>query len=1002
MNKNAILLLWVKLPLPKLVLLVLLLTSVTAQAQTNLIKGSVSDSQGALIGVNIIIKGSSSGTLTDEKGNFQINAAPNDVLIFSYLGYQNKEVAVNNNLTLEIVLLEDTKALNEVIVNAGYYNVKDKERTGSIATVKAKAIEQQPVANPLAAMQGRMTGVFITQESGNAGGGFRIRVRGTNSIRNEGNEPLYIVNGVPYASQSLGNTTLNSGILPNANNPLNNINPADIESIEVLKDADATAIYGSRGANGVVLITTKKGKQGKTQFTGQAFTTIGTITRKLDLLSTEQYTNLRQQAFNNDGITTLPANAYDINGTWNPNRYTDWQKELIGGTSIIQNMQGTLSGGSNQTQYLIGGTLREENTVYPGDNKYKRGVVNTTISHTSEDNKLNLQFSANYSADKNTLPGLDLTRLAYTLAPNAPALYQEDGTLNWENGTFDNPLAFLNGQYLSNTNNLIANLQLGYKLNQEWEVKTNFGYTDTRIRERRTIPTTVYNPFDVITNDMATLYLNNSNRQSWIVEPQINWNKSWNNWKVNALVGATFQNDLAQQLVQSGSGFTSNALINNLAAATNREVVNHDEIIYKYNAFFGRLNFNWKEKYIVNITGRRDGSSRFGPGNRFANFGAIGGAWIFSKEDFMQNKAEFLSFGKLRASYGTTGNDQIGDYQFLDTYNITPNNYQGTIGLQPTRLFNPNFGWETNKKLEFALELGFWDDRVFLTTAYFTNRSSNQLVGIPLPATTGFPTIQANFDATVENTGLEFDVRTVNLNKKGVKWVTTFNFTQPKNKLVEFNNIEGSTYANTLVVGQPLNIIKLYNLTGFNQETGVYQFQDVDNDGQITAPNDRQSIGNLNPEWFGGLGNQVTYKNWELDFLFQFVKQQGRNFGNFFPVAGSFSNQPTDVLSNWANDGNAAYSQVYTSGTNAAAMQAYSRFRDSNAIISDASFVRLKSLSLSYTLPKIGKSSFSGRIYLQGQNVLTFTKYKGADPENQTSGFLPPLKQWTLGIQFNL
>jgi len=970
-------------------------------AQTNTITGTITDGSNPLPGVTILIKGKQKGTSSSFNGIYEIIANHSDTLVFSCIGYKTIEMPATRS-RIDVQMIEDVTSLKEVEINAGYYAVKDKERTGSITKIKAKEIEKQPVANPLAAMQARMTGVYITQSSGTTGGGFNIRIRGTNSIRTEGNEPLYIVNGMPYESQSLGSTNLISGILPNANNPLNNINPADIESIEVLKDADATAIYGSRGSNGVVLITTKKGKEGKIQFSAQSFTTIGTITRKLDLLNTNQYLAMRRKAFVNDGIESIPENAYDINGTWDENRFTDWQKKLIGGTSIINNFQGTISGGNSQTQYLISGTARNETTVYPDDNEYKRGVLNTSISHKSENNKFNLLFSSNYSADKNMLPGVDLTRYAYALAPNSPELYQEDGTLNWENGTFDNPLGFLNGKYQTNTNNLISNLQLSFKLLPSLELKSNFGYTDTRMIEVRTIPTTVYNPFDVITNDMATLYLNNSNRQSWIIEPQLNWSKEWNKIKVNVLLGTTFQNNLSQQLVQSGSGFTSNALINNLAAASNRSILNHQEIVYKYNAFFGRLNLNWQDKYILNLTGRRDGSSRFGPGNRFANFGAIGAAWIFSKETIFKNQDKILSFGKIRGSIGTSGNDQIGDYQFLDTYNVTTNNYQGVIGLAPTRLFNPNFGWETNKKIEVAMELGLWKDNIFLTTAYFSNRSSNQLVGVPLPATTGFPSIQANFDATVQNTGLEIDIRTVNIKSGSFKWVSTLNFTQPKNKLIEFKNLEGSTYENTLVVGQPLNIIKLYNLTGINPDTGIYQFQDVDNDGQISAPNDRQVIGNLNPEWFGGLGNQISYKNWELDILFQFVRQQGRNFGYYFSVPGSLSNQPTEVLNHWSANTINPTSQVYTSGANPDAMQAFLRYTDSNAIISDASFIRLKSISLSYNLPSNWTKSFSGAIYLQGQNLLTFTKYKGADPENQTSGFLPPLKQWTLGIQFNL
>jgi TonB-linked SusC/RagA family outer membrane protein len=1002
MNNYSFVKSWAVSLLPKIISILSLLAITAGHAQTTTLKGTVTDTNGTMLGVTVLLKGTSTGTLTNETGQYQITAKPTDTLVFSYMGYKTVERPIASQTTINLSLQEDTTTLQEVILNAGYYSVKEKERTGSIAKITAKDIETQPVTNVLATMQGRMTGVSITQETGSAGGGFNIRIRGTNSIRTEGNEPLYIVNGMPYASQSLGSTNLISGILPNANNPLNNINPADIESIEVLKDADATAIYGSRGANGVVLITTKKGKQGKTQFAAQASTTIGSITRKLDLLNTSQYLAMRKEAFANDGMETIPESAYDSNGTWDENRYTDWQKKLIGGTAIITNYQGTISGGSSQTQYLISGTIRKETTVYPGENKYKRGVVNASINHTSENNKFNLQFSSNYSADKNTLPGVDLTKYAYTLAPNAPELYQENGALNWENGTFDNPLGFLNGKYQTNTNNLISNLQLSYKLLLGLELKSNFGYTDTRMVEVRTIPTTVYNPFDVITNDMATLYLNNSNRQSWIMEPQLNWNKEWNKIKVNVLLGTTFQNNLSQQLVQSGSGFTSNALINNMAAAANRSILNHQEIVYKYNAFFGRMNLNWEDKYILNLTGRRDGSSRFGPGNRFANFGAMGAAWIFSNEAMFKNQDYIVSFGKIRASIGTSGNDQIGDYQFLDTYNVTSNNYQGIIGLEPTRLFNPNFGWETNKKIELALELGLWNDNVFLTTAYFSNRSSNQLVGVPLPATTGFPSIQENFDATVQNTGLEIDIRTVNVKGSNFKWVTTLNFTQPKNELIEFKNLEASTYANALVIGQPLNIIKLYNLTGINPETGVYEFQDVDNDGQIAAPNDRQVIGNLNPDWFGGLGNQINYKNWELDVLFQFVKQQGRNFGYFFPVPGSFSNQPAEVLNHGAENGATAASQLYTSGTNPDAVQAFSRYTDSNASVSDASFVRLKSISLSYNLPSNWTRSFSGRIYLQGQNLLTFTKYRGADPENQTSGYLPPLRQWTIGLQFNL
>lgn len=259
-----------------------------------------------------------------------------------------------------------------------------------------------------------------------------------------------------------------------------------------------------------------------------------------------------------------------------------------------------------------------------------------------------------------------------------------------------------------------------------------------------------------------------------------------------------------------------------------------EETLYKYQAFFGRINFNYQQKYIANLTARRDGSSRFGPGKQFANFGALGFAWLFSNEKFLQN-SRYLSFGKIRGSYGTTGNDQIGDYQFFDTYSVNGVLYNGISGLSPTRLFNSDFGWETNKKLEAALELGFFKDRIFTSVEWYQNKSSNQLVGIPLPGTTGFSSMQANLDAVVQNRGFEFTVRTVNFNSGNFNWTTSFNLTVAKNKLLSFPNLASSTYSQQYRVGQPLNIQLLYKFNGVNPQTGIYQFEDLNKDGLLTS-----------------------------------------------------------------------------------------------------------------------------------------------------------------------
>jgi len=973
---------------------------VVAQQQTQ-ITGTVKVDGMPMTGVSISVLGKQATAVSGEDGKFTITAEPTDTLVFAFVGFKTVTEPLNGRTSINIQLQEDTTTLQEVTVNAGYYSVKEKERTGSIAKIKAADIEKQPVTNPLAAMEGRMAGVNITQAAGTPGSGFSIQVRGVNSIRAEGNDPLYVVDGVPYASQSLGNNNVGNYGFGGLSSPISNINPADIESIEVLKDADATAIYGSRGANGVVLITTKKGKAGRTKFDVQSYTTIGQVTQKADLLNTQEYLAMRQEAFANDGVTEYPADAYDINGTWDQTRNTNWQKELIGGTANIYNAQLSISGGSNFTQFLVSGTYRKETTVFPGEAHYSRGGAHVGITHRSEDERFKLNFSADYTGDKNTLPGIDLTRLSYTLAPNAPSLYDAAGNLNWEDGTFDNPLGILNSSYLNNTNTLIANAMLSYKLPKGFELKTSLGFSDTSLSETRLLPSTIYSPFFNVTSADSEILLNDGARRSWIIEPQLTWQKKWEILELNVLAGSTFQTEKQHTLAFDGLGFPSNALINTLSAATSLTVLSDDYSEYKYNAFFGRVNLNLKEKYILNLTGRRDGSSRFGPSNRFANFGAVGAAWIFSKEAFLKNADKVLSFGKLRASYGVAGNDQIGDYQYLDTYQVSPNVYDGVTGIQPSRLFNANFGWETNKKLEAALELGFLNDRIFLTTAYFKNRSTNQLVGIPLPGTTGFSSLLSNLDATVENTGLELELRTVNFKGKDFGWTTMLNFTAPKNRLVEFPNLENSVYKNLFVIGESLSIQKLYHYTGIDPETGLYQFEDYNGDGAITSSADRQGIVDTAPKYYGGLANQFTYKNWSLDFLFQFVKQDGKSIISSFPLTGTFSNQPSQVLTHVPQDNSPDAVQQYSNGDLPGAVAAYNNYTLSDAMVEDASFVRLKSLSLAYNIPALWSKSFSGRIYLQGQNLLTFTEYHGADPETRTTFYVPPLRQFTLGVQFS-
>ncbi|MAU17151.1 MAG: SusC/RagA family protein [Muricauda sp.] len=966
------------------------------------VSGTVTDSTGEpLAGVNLVVESKNIGTMSDMDGSFSVNAGPSDILIFSMVGFKTLSVPIAGRDEVLVTMEEDVTELGEVVLNAGYYSVSERERTGNIATVKASVVDKQPVGNPLAAMQGQMSGVNIVQNTGVPGGGFSVEVRGQNFI-NGVTDPLYIVDGVPFGSQSLGSTDVSRFILGSDISPLNAINPNDIESIEVLKDADATAIYGSRGANGVVLITTKKGRAGKTRFDAHLSTTFGQVSNFVDLMNTEQYLEVRREGVINDGFEAALENPVfdsfwpDIT-LWDSNRYTDWQKVLIGGTAYRNSAQLSVSGGSAQTQFLVSGALLDETTVFPGDSKYNRATVHSNITHRSSNERFRLNLSTSYTHEDNLVPSIDLSSQAYILAPNAPALYYEEGNLNWENNTWNNPLASLEEKVGVKSSTVLANAMLSYELWEGLELRSSLGYTDYHLDSYRTLPSSARNPrFNFTPQNYSSLTTNQSQRTSWIVEPQLQWKQQWDVLSMDVLVGTTFQQETTEQLVLRGRGFPTNALINNMAAADEVEARGSSDSDYRYNAVFGRVNLQLLDRYILNLTGRRDGSSRFGPGRQFGNFGAVGLAWIFFKEKPFA-ESSVLSFGKLRGSYGTTGSDNIGDYQFLDTYTVVGEDYAGVSVLSPTGIFNPAFGWEANNKLEAGLELGFFKDRVFLNAAWYRNRSSNQLVGVPLAATTGFSELTGNFDATVENSGLELDLRSINLSKGRFKWSTTLNLTVPRSKLVRFDGLETSTFTNQYVIGEPLSIVKLYRSLGVDPETGQYEIEDFNGDGAITSNEDRQFIADLAPSFYGGLGNTLSWGNLTFDVFLQFKKQEGFNNFQNDAVPGFPRNASVELLDRWREPGDMKPVQVASSGL-AFGVGNGDLQRSSDAVVSDASFIRVRNISLNYKVPMVDKR-LDVQVYLQGQNLFTFTRYTGPDPEQTLNSRLPPLRQLTLGLK---
>lgn len=982
-----------------------------ASAQRTISGTVLSAEDGApLPGTTVKIAGTNVGANTDENGRFTLPLSGSELnLSITSLGYLPLDTSLTLPLKEPLILsLRPNASLLDETVVIGYGTTTRRLNTGSVGQIRAEEISRQPLGNPLAALQGRVPGLLVTQSSGLPGSSFKVRIRGMNSIA-QGNDPLFIIDGVPFAANNSNIQQVGSALSfdDNGLSPFNSINPSDIESIEILKDADATAIYGSRGANGVVLITTKRGKPGELNLDVNAYTGVSRVTRVPEMLNTRQYVEMRREAYANDGVTPTEANAYDIL-LWDTTRYTNWAEELIGGTAKATDVKVVASGGSKQTQFLIGAGYRKETTVYPGETGSKRGSVRFRINHTSTNGKASVDFSGNYSTGNNNLLLSDLTRYI-NLPPNLPELYDDYGNLNWESQgySFDNPMALLHQPYQAKTDNLLGNLRFTYQFSKNLIFKANLGYNSMHVEEQNAYPLSSQNPARRYSS-FATF--GRSKLKSLIIEPQVQYMLSIGEGKLDILAGVSGQRSITSGSTIQGFGYSSDALLGSISGASDLSSSdNYSE--YRYAAVFGRLNYNWENKYVINLTARRDGSSRFGPGKQFANFGAVGVAWLFSNERFIKTNISAISYGKFRVSYGTSGNDAIGDYGYLDTYGSTRYPYLGTAGISPTRLSNSTYGWEVNKKFEAALEMGFLEDRLLLIAAFFRNRSGNQLVRSSLPSQSGFTSITENLPAVVQNTGLELVLSTHNIETSNFSWSSGLNITLPKNKLVSFPGLAESRYRNEFSIQHPLDIGNGFRLRGVNPETGLYEFQSKN--GEVVSspsyPEDNVvGLVSLDPTFYGGLNNSLRYKNWALDIFFTFRKQVGYSYRkSAFQAPGRMYNQPVQVLDRWQRPGDKASVQRYTTTTSNSAYRINRMIQLYTAtnVYADASYIRLRNLSLGYYLPVSwlgGISVTNCRIYFQGQNLFTVTNYTGSDPETQRLYQLPPLKTYTFGFQITI
>jgi len=975
----------------------------------------INDAGEPLSKVTVQESGSQKGTTSNNDGQFNITLKPNALLIFSSVGYEPVQKAINDPAFVTIRLKPQVKDLDETVIT-GYGKTSKRYNTGSIFKVNAVDIARQPVSDPLASLQGRVPGLLITQNNGLPGAAYKVQLRGQSSIGiNPGqlppNDPLFIIDGVPYAPnnnllQSVGSGT---ALGDAGRSPLSFINVSDIESIEVLKDADATAIYGSRGSNGVILISTKKGKVGKPSFTVNINNGFSRITRYPDMLNTSQYVQMRKEALLNDGLAIDTINAPDL-VVWDTTRYTNFKKMLIGGQAVTNNAQLSLTGGSKRIQYFLGTAYHRETTVFPGNLNNDRLSGHVNLHYQNRDSNLNVMLSVIAMHDNNKSILSDLTHYV-NQAPNTPVLYDSAGKLNWiqRDLPFVNPLSNLLKTYDTKTNNVLANLDINYRIAKNLVFKTRFGYNRLSMDEISIQPSTSQSPFTTpdprgIANFGKIVY------NSWIAEPQLEYSKYIGIGKISALIGSTMQVQRNSVAKIDAFNFPDDTQLRNVSAADST-VTKEVKTEYRYGGVFARLNSILCDKYLINLTGRTDGSSRFGPGKQVGNFWSSGLGWIFTNEPFMKTALPFVSFGKLRASYGVTGNDQIGDYKYLDKWQDLLGSYVGNRGINPVQLADSNYSWEVNRKLEGALELGLFKDQLMISLAYYRNRTGNQLIAYSLPGITGFNSYAAkNSPAVVQNTGWEVQLQARKQFNRQWQWYGSVLLTIPRNKLIAFPNLKNSTYEQTLVIGESLSVLQGFSYAGVNRTTGLFNFKDQDGDGIIKYPEDYRVLGNFDPVWYGSVHNNLQYKGWQLDIFLEFRKQQAYgylyylyNTSNGIPGT-MLANQPTLVLNRWQLSPDMATVQKLTTGANDEINDAIDHFLQSDGIIQNAFFCRLRNIELSWRLPAQWLKSVSlknCRVYLQAQNLFTITPYKGTDPETRNLLTLPPLRTIAAGVELS-
>lgn len=1009
------------LPTKKLITVFLLLIGFTAFAQDIQITGRVIslDDGSGLPGVNVQVKGTTTGTISDSDGNYSINASANAVLVFSFVGYVPQEVNVNNRNRIDIQLITDIKQLSEVVI-VGYGTQQKVEVTGSISTVKGRELQNLPIPSFDAGLQGRVAGTQVVQSSGIPGSAVRMRIRGQASISGN-SEPLYVVDGVPITT---GDFSKRDGPANGLNlNALADINPNDIESMEVLKDASAAAIFGSRGANGVVLITTKKGKAGKTVFNAGYYAGVSQVTRKLDFLNSTEYLQLYDEAYRNSNGTPLPAD-FNLRRGLTPQRVleggynTNWIDQLLR-TGSVQEANFNASGGTEKTRFYLGATYRLDESYFIG-NSYERTNVRLNVDHTINDRLTVGTQTAFTFTENNQVPNVWGTAQSSAL-PYFPVT-NPDGTYfgNWvsqEQNTGANPVAQLENKFLTTSQRTFSNVYANLNITSDLVFRTEFGLDILNILDEQY--TSFHNrylfPLDygpvpdggqaisLPRVDAGSFEERRVNVTNWNINNTLTYTKEFGIHKIEALAGFAAQRSTQRTTgayTNGNAGFRDPYFTNSVSGLQiyDRNLVNAYPVMGGYNAdvdniysfvsFFARTNYVLKGKYLAGLSFRADGSSRFGPNNKFGYFPAISAGWILSQEDFIQ-AIDVISFLKVRASYGETGNAEIGNFGYIDTYG-SAGGYLGQSGLAALRIANPDLRWEKNKQFDLGIEFGLFNERLTGTLGFYNKVSTDLLFVNPVQSSTGFTGILRNTDIEIRNRGIELFLSTTNT-FGDLRWTVDLNIASNQNKVLSTAGLPIEAFASglgesRLLVGYPVGQGYMMKSAGVDPADGREMFYDLEgNKVKLTLENTdyRQPVGQPFPDFFGGINNTLFYKGFELNFLFTF------QYGNtVFDNEAKFqigdianNNQRRAILNRWQspeNPGDGITPGLFLSGPGSG------RALNSDRFMYDASFLRLRTVVLSYTLPQSITSKLklnNVRVFVSGQNLLLFTKYPGWDPE---------------------